>query len=113
MMIAEYLPYEMQSIDLTITGKFNRYFQNEYFSYFGETYLVTISTYYYSCLDWYSMYAIRYKELVKKDEGKNRPTTVNADRIWLFLHKTGGGEAIFFVLWDTSQKSDIPMSNQL
>ena len=41
------------------------------FSYFWETYLVTISTYYNSCLDWYSMYAIRYKELVKKDEGIN------------------------------------------
>ena len=37
----------------------------------GEAYLVTISTYYNSCLDWYSMYAIRYKELVKKDEGIN------------------------------------------
>ena len=46
----------------------------------GEAYLVTISTYYNSCLDWYSMYAIRYKELVKKDEGINNNMEKKRDK---------------------------------
>ena len=46
----------------------------------GEAYLVTISTYYNSCLDWYSMYAIRYKELVKKDEGINNNMAKKRDK---------------------------------
>lgn len=43
------------------------------FQWFGfgssADYLVAISTYYCSCRDWHSMYAICCKELVKKDEG--------------------------------------------
>ena len=39
-----------------------------------------MSTYYYSCLDWYSMYAIRYKELVKKDEGINNNMAKKRDK---------------------------------
>ena len=41
---------------------------------------IEISTYYNSCLDWYSMYAIRYKELVKKDEGINNNMAKKRDK---------------------------------
>lgn len=45
--------------------------------------MVTISTYYNSCLDWYSMYAIRYKELVKEDEGINNNMEKKRDKRWI------------------------------
>ena len=96
MMIAEYLPYKMQkALDLIpLVGSSTDIFRTNTFRIFGKLiwspYLVTISTYYNSCLDWYSMYAIRYKELVKKDEGINnnmakkkvRPGDTFSNQMW-------------------------------
>lgn len=81
MMIAEYLPYGMQkALDLIpLVGSSTDIFRTNTFV-FWQAYLVTISTYYNSCLDWYSMYAIRYKELVKKDEGINNNMAKKRDK---------------------------------